>query len=236
MLNDKRRLLHYGALPLAFGLAYTALYFSGVGPLQSIASPRHNREFGLLENTQNLLLIMALVTCWRSARAETCTAWRRLWRVGVVACFVLVMEEIDWGDHYWSALTGSVRPKGEYFNLHNQGNTTDTLKKAVDLGFTLFFALLPLLLRFVPARLRGLVPSPYSVLTLLAGVLVSTLAHELEDRGLPNNGSLKGNISEFRELFTYTVGALYLLEISSRRRCEPGGQDALKSPRADHDR
>ena len=55
MLADKRRLCLYGALPLAVGLLFVALYFSEVELLQAIASPASEREFGLIENTQTLL-------------------------------------------------------------------------------------------------------------------------------------------------------------------------------------
>jgi len=220
MFQDKRRVLLYGVAPLSLGLLFIALYFSGVGLLQSIASPASQREFGLIENVQNLLLLSATVLCWRATRSEDDRTWRWLWRLATFACMVLFMEEIDWGDHYWSALSGSERPAGEYFNLHNQGDINRWLKKLVDVGFVVFFVLLPLAGKTLPARLRPLLPDLHSALTLLGGLLMSELAHGLEDAGWVNNGSLHNNISEFRETFTYWVGLLYLWEIARRRRAE----------------
>ena len=82
------------------------------------------------------------------------------------------------------------------------------------------FVLLPLAKRMVPERLRSFVPNLHSALTLLGGLLISELAHGLEDAGWANNGSLHNNISEFRETFTYWVGLLYLWELARRRRAE----------------
>ena len=221
MFQDKRRVLLYGVAPLPLGLLFIALYFSGGGLFQGIASPAANREFGLIENVQNLLLLGAVALCWRAARGEGDATWRWLWRLATCACVVLFMEEIDWGDHYWSALTGAERPAGEYFNLHNQGDINRWLKKLGDVGFVVFFVLLPLAKKSFPDRLRPFIPNLHSALTLLGGLLVSELAHGLEDAGWSNNGSLHNNISEFRETFTYWVGLLYLWELAGRRREEP---------------
>ena len=220
MLADKRRLCLYGALPLAVGLLFVALYFSGVELLQAIASPASEREFGLIENTQNLVLLAAVVLCWRAGMRETERGWRLFLRLAALACFVLFMEEIDWGDHYWSVLTGSERPAGEHFNLHNQGDINRWLKRVVDLGFAVFFVILPLRARKLPVRLRPLLPDLHSGLTLATSLLVSQIAHGLDDAGWSNNGSLHNNISEFRETFTYWVCLLYLWELAKRRRQE----------------
>jgi len=220
LFADKRRVLLYGALPLAAGLVFISLYFSGVELLQGFASPASNREFGLIENAQNLLLLFAVGLSWRAAGRESSSSGRGLWRVATLGCLVVLMEELDWGDHYWSAISGAERPAGEYFNLHNQADINRWLKKVVDVGFVVFFVLLPLGAKKLPARLRPLLPDLHSALTLLAGLLVGLLAHTLEDAGWSNNGSLHNNISEFRETFTYWVVLLYLWELARRRRAE----------------
>ena len=140
--------------------------------------------------------------------------------MATLGCLVVLMEELDWGDHYWSAISGAERPAGEYFNLHNQADINRWLKKVVDVGFVVFFVLLPLGAKTLPARFRPLLPDLHSALTRLGGLLVSQLAHTLEDAGWSNNGSLHNNISEFRETFTYWVVLLYLWERAGRRRAE----------------
>ena len=70
MFKDKRRILIYAVAPTSLSLLFIALYFSGIEILQTIASPASQREFGLIENAQNLLLLSAAVICWRAARLE----------------------------------------------------------------------------------------------------------------------------------------------------------------------
>ncbi|MCH2103502.1 MAG: hypothetical protein MK297_05745 [Planctomycetes bacterium] len=226
-MRDRRRFLLYGVAPLTLGLLFVSLYFSGVMSLQELVSPAEDREFGLIENVQNLILLSGALLCWRAKRLEADRGWRRLWALGVVACLVFFMEEIDWGDHYWSALTGAQRPAGEYFNLHNQGDINRWLKKVVDIGFVLIFFFLPLAKGRVREPLRPLLPKLHSALTLLGGAITSNLAHGLEDAGWTNNGSLYNNISEFRETFTYWVVVLYLWELSVLRRRASVGREEL---------
>ncbi len=218
MFKDKRRIFLYAVAPASLSLLFIALYFSGVEILQTITSPPSQREFGLIENTQNLLLLSAAVICWRATRLEHQSSWRWFWHLGTFACLVLFMEEIDWGDHYWSALSGTQRPGGEHFNLHNQGDITRWLKKLVDGGSVVFFLLLPLVRKKLPAKLQILTPDIHSALPLLCGFLTSELAHGLENAGWNNNGSLFNNISEFRETFTYWIGLLYCWEVALRRK------------------
>lgn len=214
LFSDRRRWLIYGALPLSLGLVFVALYFSSNELAQTLASPALQREFGLIENAQNLILLCAIALCWRTAR-ESSSAWA--WRAAGLFCLFLLLEEIDWGDHYRAVLTGLARPEGEHFNFHNQPGVNRWLKKIVDIGFALFFIVLPLFGSRLSPRLRALLPDSHSALTLLGGMLVSQLAHSLEDAGAPNNGSLYNNISEFRETFTYLVGLYYLSELSRRQ-------------------
>ena len=181
MFNDKNRLLLYAVFPSCFTLILIALYFSGIEFLQSITSPATQREFGLIENAQNILLLLSALL-------------------------------------YWSLLTGTHRPSGEYFNIHNQGNITRWLKKMVDGGSVAVFILIPLARKRLPVKIQSLVPDIHSALTLLCGLLTSKLAHALENAGINNNGSLLNNISEFRETFTYWVGLLYLWEVAQRRK------------------
>ena len=227
MFKDKRRILLYAVAPTSLSLLLIALYFSGVEILQTITSPASQREFGLIENAQNLLLLSAAVICWRAARLENHNAWRWFWHLGTFACLVIFMEEIDWGDHYRSVLTGTQRPGGGHFNIHNQGNITHWLKQLVDGGSVIFFLLLPLARKKLPVKLQILIPDIHSVLPLLCGLLTSELAHGLEDAGWDNNGSLINNISEFREIITYWVGLLYFWEVARRRKSAIQRPDAL---------
>lgn len=198
--------------------ALVGAYFSGVRPLMNLVALPGQREYGVLENLQNLFLILIAVRAWRAARREASPRMRLAARgLAVFAVFVL-MEELDWGDHYYRSITGQKYIEGELFNLHNKGDVTSWTKRIVDLGVVVGFVLVPVFFRDrLPARLRPWVPDPHSVLTLLAGLVASRSAHWLEDNGWPNNEALRSNISEFREVFLYWLAWLYLGEIVGRR-------------------
>ena len=238
MRIDRRRACAYGAVPALLGAGLVAAYFSGLSVLEEIAAPARQREFGLVENLQNLLLIGMAVIAARAARREPSARMRfAWWAVGLAAVFVL-MEEVDWGDHYVAALTGRRLRPGEHFNLHNQGNVTGWTKRVVDTGLALGFVLAPMLSERLPVRARPWLPSPYSFLTVVVALLSSRAGHWLEDAGFPNNGSLRSNISEFREVFVYWLAWLYLAEIAIRRTglafrlLVPGQQEAAGEARA----
>ena len=82
------------------------------------------------------------------------------------------------------------------------------------------FLILPLCRARVSPKLRQFVPDAHSILLLLIALFVSLAAHNLEDAGWPNNKSLYNNVSEFREIFTYWLGLLYLWELAGRRQKE----------------
>ena len=230
MFSDRARLIRYGLIPLLTGLTLVAAYFSGVDPLMNLVARRGQREYGAVENLQNLLLILIAVRAWRAAGLETAPRMRYLGRaLSVFAVFVL-MEELDWGDHYYRSLTGKQYVEGELFNLHNKGEVNEWTKRIVDAGLVIGFALVPLFLasRF-PARLQAWIPDRHSVLTLVTSLLVSKTAHLLEDGGWPNNGAFRNNISEFREIFVYWLAWLYLGEIVLRRRMAQGLQGSTRS-------
>jgi hypothetical protein len=218
MTFDSKRLLLYGLLPMSVGVAMLALYFSETGWMQTLASPADARELGLIENIQNLLLVVALVSCVRSARREELPRWRGAWRFIAGISLLVLMEELDWGLQHYTALSGGSPNDVEPFNLHTQGGFSRYFKRGMDWAMVPVFLILPLYRARVSPKLRQLVPDAHSILLLVIAFFVSLAAHNLEDAGWPNNGSLHLNISEFRETFTYWLGLLYLWELALRRR------------------
>ena len=82
------------------------MYFSGVHALQQIISPRidgmyvnSQREFGLLENMQNVLLIAIVIIAGRAVFKPK-PAWERAGFSGIALLSVFVLlEEMDYGLH-----------------------------------------------------------------------------------------------------------------------------------------
>lgn len=233
-MNPERpwlRHLFYWALPALYMGTLVALHFSGRPELVDFIAPRvapwsyhGNREFGLLENAQHLILaLMAIIVLRGAWRADAL-----LQRIGFLllgAGFVLMLlEEIDYGLHYYEWWRGEVVFDGPR-NLHNEGDTTQRLKVAADTVNLLWFVVLPLAaLRARSLWLRYLIPPPLILSTVAVALGISQLAHYLADLGLQPQISggprlaLAGNVSEFRETVVYYIWLLYVHEVVVRRR------------------
>ena len=81
-----------------------------------------------------------------------------------------------------------------------------------------WFVLLPLAaLKVDHPVLRYAAPDRYSILTMVAMLVLRSIAHELGDRGFGMGGTINKNLSEFRELVIYYLFMLYVFEMAFRR-------------------
>ncbi|MCP3917026.1 MAG: hypothetical protein GY711_15880 [bacterium] len=213
----RRDLILYVLLPAVIGAALLAAYFSGVDSWMSAVAPPANREYGALENLQNLVLLLAAWTAWRASRGVAGRA-RAIWTVVAVGSLFVLLEELDFGLHYYESLAGvEESERAEVRNLHNQYGASHYLKRVVDPAMGVFFLVLPLVaLRKGRAGWRRFVPHVLSPLTLLLSVAVSKTAHFGED-AWSHNDALRSNLSEFRELFVYYLWFLYFRYMAERR-------------------
>lgn len=238
-----RKVTIYFFGPLALVLPMVLMYFSGIEILQLIISPRieglypnSNRELGLLESTQNVVLLFIIgliIRAWFIHKPR----WLMI-PVFIAFCgatFVF-LEEIDYGLHYKEYFTGvTAEDAAEVRNWHNVGDRTSRSKQALDAAVIVWFLVVPLLFAGSSYKwVRTLVPDKYAVLTLIAMFIVRSLAHGLQDAGFEGSGTMDKNLSEFRELVTYYLGAVYLFDVSERRmRGRPHLGDRTNQPGAD---
>jgi hypothetical protein len=223
----RREHVDYWILPsLVTGLLIAA-YFSGVPWLASIVSPPANRELGLLENLQNVVLIAVMVVACRGiARAPSFLPKLGFAFILLVSAF-LILEEINYGQHYWNALHGidQVELK-KALSIHNVGDNSNRFKRAGDAVIVLFFVVLPLVgAHRGPEKFRYFVPPRPIITSVVAMLVLSQLAHVLNERA-DVQGSLGKSISEFRELFTYYIGLLYVSELALRRQWPVASHEA----------
>jgi hypothetical protein len=200
-------LVKFLLLPLVINLALLVMYFSG----------NYWAQQGLIEILQ-LLLLLKLVLIFIGYLITS-----QQWQIRAVCLVVIggfsfiLLEEIDYGIHFYEIATHSDSGL-EVRNWHNlgtgQGNRI--LKSILDLVIFLWFFLLPLITPSMRAKpFSNFVPSRWFSVAVLIGFCVSRLAHQLEDLGFDVingvHGNLHKNISEFRELNTYYLLALYAL-------------------------
>ena len=198
-----------------------AAYFSGIPWLRAIISPSINREYGLLENLQLVLLLMIVVCAAFGVIIKQNRTEKIIMVVILAGSVFMFLEEFDYGLHYYRLLTGNPLVDSEtekFINVHNIGEASPKFKLSGDLSLIILFIIFPLF--FSRSRnnlLRYLAPNRFFILTVILMFVVSRTAHFLEDAGIGGSGSLHGSISEFRELLTYYVFALYFFELVFRR-------------------
>lgn len=210
------------------------LYFSGSALMQSIIVPTVSgldegswREFGLLEMLQNVFLISILSLLIYALINQKERIDKVLYLLALMVFTFLFLEEIDYGLHYYELYSGELmhdKPR----NWHNQisangDQNTRKIKRITDGLMVLVFVFLPLLskLTIKGRSLKGyaFVPVNYFIYALISAVVLSKLAHTLDDAGFGvingAQGKLASNISEFRETSIYYICVLYMLQLVS---------------------
>jgi hypothetical protein len=215
---------YYWVLPLIAGWTFTAMYFSGVAWMQELVAPTYDREFGLLENLDALLIVCTLFVLIRTAFLPM----RPAFRVAVVlACLVtalMVLEEVDYGLHWIEWMKGIPPGQGaEIRNIHNQGENTDELKAFGNFILAAVFVVLPYIDRLKRFRLVKIAsPSKRMAFTVIATALVALTHQALDPYNLPSNGALDSNQSEFEELLIYYTFFVCFFERYIHLRRAPG--------------
>ncbi len=226
---DWRRHFFYWMLPSLIVLIYIAMYFSGQSWLRNLVASPANREFGLLENTQNLIILATAGVAVAGFRRVQGQMGRALFLLVALCSIGLLLEEIDYGLHYWELFVGiPIDEVSARRNLHNFGDLTNRIKQLSDTVMILFFVLLPLLSRRVPEKWRFFLPEKYAALTAVCAVLISKLAHGFADAGYYTGGPISHNISEFREVFTYYIWLLYFTELVFHRSWRFGRSESSR--------
>ncbi|MDH3903302.1 MAG: hypothetical protein OEU84_11895 [Xanthomonadales bacterium] len=226
----------YVVLPAAISLLLMAMYFSGNAFLQSIVAPDlknmplfSSREFGALEMLQNFFLLCIIFYSLRCSIAAKDAVVKVFALLLIFVSVFVLLEEIDYGApfiEYITGVHGSLAQETWDRNWHNKTNASGVqnvsyLKLISNFGLLTGFVLAPLLLSSSRNRtLRLLVPSRWMIATAVLIVLLSLLAHYLDDAGhsiiAGNPGNLDKNISEFRELNMYYLFLLYLAILHER--------------------
>ncbi len=221
-----KKIVVYFVIPAVVTLALIAGYFSGIGWVQQAVSPRipqlgpsSGREFGLLENIQNLLLLVIIATTAGGARRKALRLEKAAMAFLTVFAVFILLEEIDYGRHYYEYFAGiPPHEAAQVRNIHNVGNLTNVIKGCLNVGMGLLFVVFPL--AFAKSRspaLRYLAPDRWCILTMVAMVGCSRLAHALRDAGWDTQLTVNKNISEFREVSIYYIFMVYLYTLVFHR-------------------
>ena len=216
-------------LPGIISLLLMAMYFSGSVFLQQIVAPTLDRvplysarEFGALEMLQNCFLLGIVFYTMRCLLAARDSGVQLVALLLVVVSVFTFLVEIDYGAHFIEFLTGehsSLAQETWTRNWHNKTNSSSVqyasyMEFVTIVGVLVGFVFAPLFLSGVRnPSIRLLLPSKWMISTVILVVLLSILAHNLDDAGYSviggRTGNLHKNISEFRELNMYYLFLLY---------------------------
>ena len=221
--SSSKKFHFYVTLPLSLSLAMLAAVYSGVPWLQHIVAPEidglsfnSQREFGLLENLQNLVLAALVVVALIGLRRKEMKIEKLAFLGLALVSAWFLLEEMDYGWHFRELLWGQ-RPK-TFRNVHNIGEVTGFIEQSGYVIMGLLFVVWPLVRRrFSHPWLRYLCPDSYSMLTIgvmLVTRLVIILLTDVLDL-IP--GTLANNTSEFGELLYYYIFLLYFHELVFHR-------------------
>lgn len=203
-----RKIFVYLLIPVLLTGFLMAMYFSGNIVLQRLVSPKLPpltpdawREFGLLENLQNLLLLSLVAVAILGAVRKAIRGEKVLWLLVAAGALFVFLEEIDYGTHFsdflatseefeWCAPMDDWTPElvsqidfvQEPANLHNQPGLNKAFKRTGDALILVLFVVVPLLaLRIRKPWFRYCAPDTYAVFAVAAMVLLSSLTHYLGD-------------------------------------------------------
>ena len=195
------------------------MYFAGKPWMQDFVAHSYNREFGLLENLENLLLLLIIIISFVLWRKSVDFISRAIYLLCLIATVFMLLEEIDYGYHFWNYYHG-IRPQDDpiIHNIHNQGkNTIKMLMWACYTIILLFIIIMPHVKKDrLPEWIVNFIPSIKLHFTVLAIPLISRMPHILNNMNFETNQSLYHNLSEFEELAIYYIFFLFFFEMKSR--------------------
>ena len=234
--STRTRLLLYGGIPFVVLGAMVAMYYSDATLLRRIVSPDlswmpldSQREFGLLENLQNVVLLALAVVAIAGLRRKRLFAERLTLWILLFGSIFMLLEETDYGLQY-----ALLSPSGEavhdemagYYNIHRIGYTQIVLQHIARFGLLTFFGAFAIV--FARSRvpvLRYIAPDRFSVLAILLVTAVQELVWSVSAEVPITHGSLSGNEIEFAELGIYYLALLYGIDMVFWRTYVPGGSD-----------
>ncbi len=124
-------------------LLYCWMLFAPLSCVELFA-PVENRELGLIELTQVVVLLLTIYAA--IVQLKNNNGMILLWGVIILILSLIVLEETDYGLHYYDFIVGN-QPyqssiNGTFRNMHNQGNNNVVIKTIILIIQILIFGVL----------------------------------------------------------------------------------------------
>jgi len=222
--------LVYWILPVLVSWILAIMYFAGPAWMQNITAHAYNREFGLLENLENTLLLGVIILSYILLKNARHFIVRIIYLLCLLTSVFMLLEEIDYGFHVWNYFQG-IHPQQDTVirNIHNQGK--NTIKILMWIGYAiilLFILVMPHLNRKnFPTWFKNFVPSVKLHFTVLTLPFISRFPHFLNKKDFDTNMSLYHNLSEFEEFAIYYIFFLFFYEMKKKQEKQKNNENRL---------
>ncbi|MFT6167051.1 MAG: hypothetical protein ACJAV5_001739 [Vicingaceae bacterium] len=220
MKRDKSTHFAYWQFPLLVVILLVFMNYSGIRWATELISPTLNREFGLLENLQLLLIATTFLYTVKAIGLKGYWFEKLAYLVLSLFFMVLFLEEIDYGIHYYQYfIRGIAEDKSIVRNFHNQGDNNFYLRQASYVVMVFLFVLLPLFRSKIKNNLIYHIAASSSIIySFLVYLFIGQLSRLMPKLGMPVNESLRGNHQEFEELVLYYIILLFVYEIAISKK------------------
>lgn len=217
-----REHLYYWIIPL-FVLAICFLFYFSENPqLVSIICPPKNREWGLLENLQLVIISLIFIRSLRTSRkvGNSIVKWG-FRAIAVLALFVF-LEETDYGAHFGQLIMGNEDSEAtrilSFKNVHNLGNNAKIFKRSVYLIMAMTFVIAPFLKPILKNKyVNYILPYPRIIIIALLTIVSELVPRLTVYYNLREDGGLGVNIGEFSEIMVYYIFLIYIIQLSSKQ-------------------
>jgi hypothetical protein len=201
----------YWGFPLLLSFILMVCYFQGPDWLQELSASSYNREFGLVENTENVILLCDIYIAFRLLKIPNPKRLKIPYLVIFFATVFVFLEEIDYGYHYINYINDAdARQLSINHNIHNLPEVNNRLRLIFYILIAIFVIILPYFSSSrLPSSLTHFVADVRLQLTVLAFLIISKMAGIFNDLSHNTNMALHRNISEFEELALYYLFLVY---------------------------
>jgi hypothetical protein len=215
----------YWYLPIIVLVPLILFYFSGVRWMVEIVCPAANREYGVVENLQLIIILYMAVISFMAIKRKTWIVEKVGFILLSIFALLVLFEEMDWGAHFIEAATGS---RDTIFseltgatNIHNQDDNAKWFKRPVYLIMAALFIFFPLYRhRFSNPLLVYLTPKKLIIGTVIIAIFSDLIPRFIVIWNIRPDAGFANNIGEFSEIMVYYTFALYLHEIIFEKSLE----------------
>ena len=212
----------YWIFPYLLLIILMIFYFLGTPFLVELVVPGSNREYGLLENIQLVLILGVIILSFYVVFTNHALLQKLGFGLLALLAIFIFLEEIDYGDHFIKYFADGDQ-RSFYFerfgevNVHNQeGDILVYMRRTPYVIIVILFTIFPFInKKYFHPILSYLIPKPRMALMIVLFLFAYFSPRLLIDYHIFDVGSLGlgDNIGEFTEMIVYYIFFIYVYHL-----------------------